>query len=133
MKILLLGVFGYLLPGVVNAAGDVVTMKDGGVMSGQVESGSAREIRVKVAGEIRAVAVAGIQSIQFDPPAGPAVSRSITLPAGTEIAIRTVDRIDSKTASLRREYAASLDDPLTVDGVQVAPVGANAFLRVVEA
>jgi len=139
MKILFLPVFLYLLPGVVNAFGDVVTRKDGGVMSGQVESGSAREIRVKVDGEMRAIPVSGIQSIQFDPPSAPAapaapvVSRGITLPAGTEFAIRTVDRIDSKTASLRREYAASLDDPVMVDGVQLAPAGANAFLRVVEA
>ena len=140
MKILLLTVFGYLLPGVVNAFGDVITIKDGTVMSGQVESGSAREIRVKVDGEIRAVPVEGIQSIQFDSPAAapaapaaPAVSRSITLPAGTEIAIRTVDRINSKTASLNKEYFASLDDPLIVDGGQLAPAGANAFLRVVEA
>ena len=136
MKILLLTVFGYLLPGVVNAFGDVVRIKDGGVMVGQVESGSAREIRVKVDGEIRAVPVEGIQSMQFDPPAAPAApagSRSITLPAGTEIAIRTVDRIASKTASLSKEYAASLDDPVIVDGVQVAPAGANAFLRVAEA
>jgi uncharacterized protein YcfJ len=44
-----------------------------------------------------------------------------------------VDRVDSKTASLSKEYAASLDDPLIVDGAQVAPAGANAFLRVVEA
>ena len=136
MKVLLLTVFGYLLPGVVNAFGDVVRIKDGGVMVGQVESGSAREIRVKVDGEIRAVPVEGIQSMQFDQPAAPAapaVSRSITLPAGTEIAIRTVDRIASKTASLSKEYAASLDDPVIVDGVQVAPAGANAFLRVAEA
>jgi len=139
MKVLLVTVLGYLLPGVVNAFGDVVTIKDGTVMSGQVESGSAREIRVKVEGEIRAVPVEGIQSIQFDSPAGPAapaapvVSRSITLPAGTAIAIRTVDRINSKTASLNKEYFASLDDPLIVDGVQLAPAGANAFLRVVEA
>ena len=76
MKILLLTVFGYLLPGVVNAFGDVVTIKDGTVMSGQVESGSAREIRVKVDGEIRAVPVERIQSIQFDSPAAPAARPS---------------------------------------------------------
>ena len=60
-------------------------------------------------------------------------AQGVTLPAGTEIAIRTLDRISSKNASLSREYAASLDDPLIADGVEVAPAGANAFLRVVEA
>jgi hypothetical protein len=54
----------------------------------------------------------------------------ITLPAGQAIAIRTVDTIDSKTASPDQEYAASLDDPLVVNGVTVAPAGAHALLRV---
>jgi uncharacterized protein YcfJ len=67
-----------------------------------------------------------------EPPPAPAEPQSITLPIGTEIAIRTVDRIDSKTADLQREYAASLDDPVIVDGVTVVPANANAFLRVAD-
>ena len=62
----------------------------------------------------------------------PAASRSITLPIGTEIAVRTIDRIDSKKADLSREYAGSLDDPIVVDGVEVVPANANAVLKVVE-
>jgi uncharacterized protein YcfJ len=61
-----------------------------------------------------------------------AAQSSITLPIGTEIAIRTVDRIDSKNADLHREYAASLDDPVVVDGVQVVAANTNAFLRVTD-
>ena len=57
---------------------------------------------------------------------------SITLPVGTEIAVRTIDRIDSKKADLNHEYAASLDDPVIVDGVEVVPANANAILRVTE-
>ena len=55
---------------------------------------------------------------------------AITLPVGTEIAVRTIERIDSKSADTHKEYAASLDDPLVVDGVTVAPANASAFLRV---
>jgi hypothetical protein len=62
----------------------------------------------------------------------PAEPQSITLPIGTEIAISTIDRIDSKTADLNREYAASLDDPVVVDGVTVVPARSSAFLRVME-
>jgi hypothetical protein len=58
--------------------------------------------------------------------------QSITLPVGTEIAISTVDRIDSKTASLNREYAANLDDAVILDGVTVVPANASAFLRVTD-
>jgi len=55
------------------------------------------------------------------------------IPAGTEIAIRTVDAIDSQNADLTREYAAGLDDDLIVNGVTVAPKGTRATLRVIEA
>ncbi|HTX37799.1 MAG TPA: YMGG-like glycine zipper-containing protein, partial [Bryobacteraceae bacterium] len=36
-------------------------------------------------------------------------------------------------ADLSHEYAASLDDPVVVNGVEVVPANANAFLRVTEA
>ena len=55
------------------------------------------------------------------------------MPIGTEIAVRTIERIDSKKADLSREYAGSLDDPIVVDGVEVVPANANAVLKVVEA
>ena len=61
------------------------------------------------------------------------VSHGITLPVGTEIAVRTIERIDSKKADLSREYAGSLDDPIVVDGVEVVPANENAVLKVVEA
>jgi hypothetical protein len=57
---------------------------------------------------------------------------SITLPVGTEIAIRTTDRINSKQADLHREYAATVDDAVIVDGVTVVPAKANAFVRVID-
>jgi uncharacterized protein YcfJ len=63
-------------------------------------------------------------------PGAPAQQQSITLPVGTEIAISTVDRINSKKADSRKEYAASLDDAVIVDGVTVIPAKASAFLRV---
>jgi len=59
-------------------------------------------------------------------------AQTITLAPGTEIAVRTIDRIDSKKASLSKEYAASLDDPISVDGVIIVPVNAKAYLRVTD-
>ncbi|MEO8051787.1 MAG: hypothetical protein ABI833_15315 [Acidobacteriota bacterium] len=64
--------------------------------------------------------------------AAPAETQSVTLPIGTEIAVRTIDRINSKTADLRKEYAATLDDPVIVDGETVVPAQTSAVLRVVE-
>ncbi len=66
-------------------------------------------------------------------PAPKAAPHTITLPTGTGIAVRTIERIDSKKADLSREYAGSLDDPIVVDGVEVVPADANAVLKVVEA
>jgi hypothetical protein len=79
-------------------------------------------------------ALAQIQPVQPGPPAGPpaaipGVSRTVTLPAGTEIPIRTIDGINSKTADEYKEYAASLDAPVLVNGVTVLPAQARAFFR----
>ena len=63
----------------------------------------------------------------------PADAHRIVLPVGTEIAVRTINRIDSKNADLSRVYAGSLDDPIIVDGVEVVPANTNAELKVVEA
>lgn len=64
--------------------------------------------------------------------AAPAQTQSITLPVGTEIAVRTIDRINAKTADLHKEYAATLDDAVVVDGVTVVPANSNAVLRVTD-
>jgi hypothetical protein len=55
--------------------------------------------------------------------------QSITIPAGTEISIRTATVINSKKADTSTEYQVSMDDPVTVNGVVVVPVNANAWLR----
>jgi hypothetical protein len=54
------------------------------------------------------------------------------IPAQTEIAVRTKEPIDSQGASLAREYAAALDDPLTVGGAEVAPKNTSAVIRITE-
>src|SRR5580692_6813309 len=78
------------------------------------------------------LAGAGGLLLAQEPPATPQQPQSITLPVCTEIAISTIDRIDSKTADKNKEYAASLDDPVIVDGVEVVPAKASAFLRVTD-
>jgi len=61
-----------------------------------------------------------------------AQAQSVTLPVGTQIAVRTIDRIDSKKADRYKEYAATLDDPIIVDGVTVVAANSNAVLRVTD-
>jgi hypothetical protein len=125
-----------------NVFADTVTLKDGSQIAGVFESGSTRSIQINVGGNSQTIAVDRIQPIHFDPegsgfsapppPATSAAPQGITIPSGAEIAVRTIDRIDSKNADLNHEYAGSLDDPVVIDGVAVVPANANAVLRVTE-
>lgn len=63
-------------------------------------------------------------------PAAATAPQGITLPIGTEIAVRTIEPINSQKTDLYKEYSASLDDPVVVDGVTVVPANARAVLRV---
>ena len=140
----------------VSALGDVITLKDGRQITGKVQSGGGKQILIKTGAESQVIDVSQIRSIDFDPPPGavsatpenappapqltaarpsaspaqPTDSARIAVPAGTEIAVRTLDRIDSKTADKNKEYSASLDDPVVVDGVTLIPENAGAILRV---
>jgi hypothetical protein len=120
------------------ASADTVTLKDGSKISGLVQTGASGEIHMKQGDKAQVFAVGVIQSIQFDAPETfaplpepslPVSPQSITLPIGTEIAVRTIDRIDSKKADTYKEYAASLDDPVVVGGITVIPANANAFVK----
>ena len=62
------------------------------------------------------------------PPAG-----SVTVPAGTNIVVRLIDAVDSTTATQGQSFAASLDQPLELNGQTLIPRGASAVLRLVEA
>jgi len=54
------------------------------------------------------------------------------IPAGTVINVRTIDRIESKEAQVGRNYRASLEQDLIVNGRTLAAKGAEAQLQVVE-
>ena len=110
-----------------NALADVVTLKNGRQIVGAVESGGTREIQIRAAADSQTVQVDQIQSIQFD--ALLSSGQSITLKAGTPIAIRTTTAIESNNPDTYKEYAAYLDDPIVVDGLTVAPKNAGAFIR----
>lgn len=69
------------------------------------------------------------QAAQAPPP--PPQPVSVTIPAGSVIAIRTIDPIDSATNRTGDEFAASIDSPVEADGQMVIPRGSNARLRLV--
>lgn len=55
------------------------------------------------------------------------------IPQGTPVHIRLQETISSANASAGQEFAAVLSQPLTVDGQTIAPKGANAWGKVVNA
>lgn len=56
----------------------------------------------------------------------------MTLPAGTAIAVRTVEAISTKTATSGQRFEATLADDLREDGQLIAKRGARVEGRVVE-
>jgi hypothetical protein len=50
--------------------------------------------------------------------------RAVTIPVGTDLAVRMIDSISSKTNQAGQTFRASLDAPVTVNGETVIPVGA---------
>ena len=117
--------FALLLLCAGTALAEVVTLKDGGQVIGDIASGTTREVRIKVDNVEQAIAVDRILSIEF----GAVISKTITLPADTEIKIRTDEEINSKTVDEQREYAASLADAVVLNGVTALPAHTRAFFR----
>lgn len=72
-------------------------------------------------------------------PAAPAPPASLSAPAapiqiaaGTNFVVRLIDSVDSKTATSGQSFAASMDQPVVVNGQTMIPKGANAVMRLVE-
>ncbi len=63
-----------------------------------------------------------------------AVSQNrLTIPAGTRILVRTVDKIDSNTHKSGYRFATTLETNLQLDNVIVAPRGATVYGHLVSA
>jgi len=65
------------------------------------------------------------------PPAPQPVT--VTIPDGTIVTVRTIDAIDSATASAGQYFNASLDNAVVVDDHVVLPKGLNTRLKIVQA
>jgi len=60
---------------------------------------------------------------QPETPAAPPPPQKVTVPAGTTLAVRLVDTIDSETAQQGQTFHATLESPLAVEGDVVIPAG----------
>ena len=60
-------------------------------------------------------------------------TRQITIPAGTQIAVRMIDSVDSKTDDVGQTFRASVDSAVLVDGQAVLPKGGDVYLKLIQA
>jgi hypothetical protein len=66
------------------------------------------------------------------PPSRVRMEGGATLPAGTNFVIRMIDAVDSQTNRVGQSFAASLDQPVMVDGETVIPRGADVVVKLVD-
>lgn len=141
---------------------DRLEMKDGRVIEGTYMGGSRVNVHFRVDGETRIFKRTDISAILLyeegeappKPAAGtattpgsktstasqgattkPAITTATsggTVPAGTRIAVRMIDGVDSDTNKAGDTFRASLEEDLVVDGNIVAPKGADVTGRLAE-
>ncbi|HWB99515.1 MAG TPA: hypothetical protein VG672_22550, partial [Bryobacteraceae bacterium] len=139
---------------------DTITLKGGRVVNGTYLGGNARQIRMEVGDQIQTFDVSEVSTLQFTGPASTAVqppppqqqsnvfrpdvrpapapapaadtASGIMLPAGTTFVVRLIDAVDSEKNSVGQTFAASMDEPVMVDGNQVIPRGADVVVKLVD-
>ena len=68
------------------------------------------------------------------PPAQAAAQReSVELPAGTNLVVRMIDGVDSEVNRVGQTFAASMDEPVILNGETVIPRGADVVVKLVDA
>jgi hypothetical protein len=136
---------------------DSLELKNGSLIRGKFLGGTEKEISFQVGSSVQKYSVADIVSLKFDSeapagdtstpppqsslpdeplptaPAATATPATVTIPAGTVISVRTVDEIDASQGEAGALFEASLQEPIVVDGVVVAPRDADVYGRVAEA
>lgn len=74
--------------------------------------------------------------VQIAPPTPPPppepTTKRVTIPAGTEVYVRTIDAMDTETSHPNQTFRASLDKAITVDNQTVIPRRSDVFLKVTE-
>ncbi|HKW89482.1 MAG TPA: hypothetical protein VJN21_12080 [Candidatus Acidoferrales bacterium] len=139
------------------ASADTLELKDGTVVHGKYIGGSEFNIRFIVNNKIEYYNTKDILTLSFDAgtsdapkpatttpasrPTTPTVapgpsavprrssSSSPTIPAGTVIAVRMIDGVDSTTNQVGDQFHASLESDIVVNGVVAAPKGADVYGR----
>ncbi len=120
---------------------DTLVLRNGAKLEGTFMGGTTREIQFMGPDRTtKAYAISSIAALQFAPaapaasaapPAAAAPTASVSsIPAGTQITVRMIDGIDTKTTAASERFRASIDDPVVVGDQVVIPRGADATVQV---
>lgn len=134
------------------AFGDTVTLRTGRQVQGTYLGGSAREVKIDVGDQVQTVDIEDIARIEFSPSsakqagslpsrgtesnallAEPVESASVELPQGASLVIRMIDGVDSEVNRVGQTFAASLDEPVMLNGETVIPRGADVVVKLTDA
>ena len=130
---------------------DSLELKNGSRINGTFVGGTESEISFRVESSVQKYNLGDVVSISFD--AKPSLetrtpvhsfsdsisttrpadtSAYVTIPAGTQISVRTIDAIDSATSRVGDRFEASLQEPIMVNGQIVVEKGADVYGRLAE-
>src|SRR5271157_553170 len=135
------------------ASADSLKLKNGSLIKGKFTGGTGSEISFQGGSSIQTYNIADVAWLKFDSEtaasdmptqsesllpnepgtvAAPKTPVYVTIPAGTRISVRTIDRIDSTRNHMGDRFEATLAEPLMVDGNVVVAKGADVYGRLAE-
>ena len=136
---------------------DTLTLRSGREFRGTYLGGSAREVKIDVGDRVQTLNVDEVERIEFSAPASterePLPSRSsqtnvfrpdvtqaapprpafVELPEGTNLVVRMIEGVDSEVNRVGQTFAASLDEPVLLNGETVIPRGADVVVKLTDA
>jgi len=135
----------FLLATTVSVAAFVLTAANAQqVTIGKFIGGTQTEISFQVGSTVQTYDLAEVTSLKFGSENSttdattssgsekPGSRSYVTIPAGTTIAVRTIDSIDSTKNHVGDRFEATLEEPVTVDGNVVVSKGADVYGRLAE-
>ncbi len=134
---------------------DSLELKNGSLIKGTYLGGTGTVINFRVGSTVQHYAIADVASIAFDSATrasnqdtAPELMQrseplqsasaagdgtSVTVPSGTHLSVRMVDAVDSDRNKIGDRFHATLDQPLVLNDVTVAPKGADVYGQLTEA
>jgi hypothetical protein len=152
MQLISIG-FCLALAGILPA--DTLTLRNGRQIQGIFLGGSPREVKIDLGDRIQTLNLDEIARIDFTVPAQANAPRSqssrsnvfrpstlraaplapafVEVPEGTNLVVRMIDSVDSEINRIGQTFAASLDEPVVLNGETVIPRGADVVVKLTDA